>query len=72
DILKRTNLKGTEVLEVTEFRQQYFRKERKISDFGTFMKDDILAYRGPSEDPQWTDVDKGEQTRGDSREILVL
>lgn len=49
--------KGTEVMEMTEFREKFFRKAASLDDFPNPMTDDILCYRGPSADPQWTDVE---------------
>ncbi|KAG5718628.1 hypothetical protein E4T56_gene16512 [Termitomyces sp. T112] len=49
--------KGTEVMEVTEFREQFFRKAEARDDFPDPMTDDILCYRGLDENPRWTDID---------------
>ncbi|KAG6885089.1 hypothetical protein C0993_005972 [Termitomyces sp. T159_Od127] len=52
--------KGTEVMELTEFREQFFRKAETRDKFPDPMTDDILYYRGHSDSPQWTDIDVGE------------
>ncbi|KAF5374599.1 hypothetical protein D9615_008995 [Tricholomella constricta] len=55
--------KGTEVKETTEFREDFFRKADSLDAIPNPMMDDILCYRGPSTDPQWTDVESDMYTR---------
>ncbi|PFH47372.1 hypothetical protein AMATHDRAFT_6813 [Amanita thiersii Skay4041] len=49
--------RGTQVSETTEFRRSYWYTKTSREEM-TYVKNEVLCYRGTVKDPRWMDVDK--------------